>query len=402
MQQNHTSQQNQVSQQIHVPQQNPVSQQNSVAQQNPVSQQNPVAQPNHSSLIFPKNHPLPQILGSPRLKSDVMQQIQNDPGTHSAFQALSQQEQEAFLGFCMGERGLKVTYDPFFKYIFHPEARPGRLDRLLSCILGQKVIVKKMLSTERRPISENGSLVILDILVQLTDGRLVNVEMQRAGYDFPIERSFCYGADLLVRQYDVVKDEQGQRFSYRSINPVIIIVLMEESPALFHSIPTKYIHRSRFSFDTGLKMTSLQNFIYISLDIFRQTVHNKPVEPDVPMTELEAWMYFLSSDEPADILRIIREFPFFQRLYQDIVNFRFKPKELISMYSEALRIMDENTIKYMIDELKEQLAVKTHELSKMGSELSKKDSQLSIMGSELSKQNSEIEKLRAQLAKYEQ
>lgn len=135
-------------------------------------------------------------------------------------------------------------------------------------------------------------------------------------------------------------------------------------------------------------MTSLQNFIYISLDIFRQITHNKPIEPDVPMTELDAWMYFLSSDEPADILRIITEFPFFQHLYQDIVNFRFNPKELISMYSEALRIMDENTVKYMIDELKEALSLKDSEISKMGSEISKKDS--------------EIEILRAQLAKYEQ
>ncbi len=310
-----------------------------------------------------------------------MLQIQSDPGTYAIFRTLSQKEQEAFLGFCMGERGLKITYDPFFKHIFHPGAHPGRLDRLLSCILGQTVTVRKMLPTERRPISENGSLIILDILVELTDGRLVNVEMQRIGYDFPIERSFCYGADLLVRQYDVHREEQGKHFSYRSINPVIVIVLMEESPSLFHSFPTKYIHRSRFSFDTGLKMTSLQNFIYISLDIFRQTSHNKLVEPGVPMAELEAWMYFLSSDEPADILRIITEYPYFQHLYQDIVNFRFNPKELISMYSEALRILDENTVKYMIDELKEAL--------------SKKDS-------ELSRKDSEIEELRSRLAKYEQ
>ena len=51
------------------------------------------------------------------------------------------------------------------------------------------------------------------------------------------------------------------------------------------------------------------------------------------------------------------------------------------MYSEALRIMDQNTVKYMIDELK--------------AELSQKDS-------ELSQKDSEIERLRSQLAVYEQ
>lgn len=349
---------------------------------------------NHSSLVFPKIHPLPQALGSPRLRSDVLTQIQSDPDAHAAFRALSRQEQEAFLGFCMGERGLKVTYDPFFKHIFNPDAHPDRLNRLLSSILGQPAIVRKVLPTQRRLISEGSSLIIMDILVQLADGRLVNVEMQRIGYDFPIERGFCYGADLLVRQYDVAKQDQGKYFSYRSIKPVYVIVLMEESPGLFHQFPSEYIHRSRFLFNTGLKMESLLNFIYIPLDIFRGIYHNKSKEPDVLLTELEAWMYFLSSDEPAHILRITKAYPFFQELYQDIITFRFNPKELIAMYSEALRIMDENTVHYMIDELKAKLSRKDSELSRKDSELSQKDS-------ELSQKDSEIERLRMQLAKYE-
>lgn len=58
------------------------------------------------------------------------------------------------------------------------------------------------------------------------------------------------------------------------------------------------------------------------------------------------------------------------------------------MYSEALRIMDQNTVKYMIDELK--------------AALSQKDSELSQRNSELLLKDSEIERLRTQLAMYEQ
>lgn len=290
-------------------------------------------------------------------------------------------EQEAFLDFCVGERGLKVTYDPFFKHIFHPEARPGRLDRLLSCILDQEITVRKILPLERRLISENSSLIIMDILVQLADGCLVNVEMQRVGYEFSIERSFCYGADLLVRQYDVVREGQGKNFSYRSINPVYVIVLIETSPSIFHQYPDKYIHRSSFSFDTGLNMKSLQNFIYVSLDIFREMEHNN-------LTELEAWLYFLGSDNPTDILRVVSCYPFFQELYQEIINFRYHPKELIFMYSEALRVMDQNTVEYMIDELKAQISAQKDVLAQKDSALSQKDS--------------EIEHLRTLLAMYEQ
>ncbi|MDE7045390.1 MAG: Rpn family recombination-promoting nuclease/putative transposase [Acetatifactor sp.] len=152
----------------------------------------------NSSLIFPITQPLPRVLGDPRIKEDVLDQIRSDPGTNAAFQALPQQAQNAFLDFCMGNRGLKVTYDPFFLHIFDSVTHPGRLDRLLSCILGQDTVVKEILPRERRRISEDGSLIIMDILVQLSDGSMANVEMQRIGYDFPIQRSFCYGVFHLI------------------------------------------------------------------------------------------------------------------------------------------------------------------------------------------------------------
>ncbi|MCM1541712.1 MAG: Rpn family recombination-promoting nuclease/putative transposase [Blautia sp.] len=337
----------------------------------------------NASLIFPIVQPLPQVLGEPRLKTEILRQIQSDSGAHAAFQALSEEERDAFLGFCMGNRGLKITYDPFFLHLFDPAIHPDRLNRLLSCILNQKVTVLEVLPRERRRISEDSSLIIMDILVQLSDNRLVNVEMQRMGYDFPIERGFCYGADLLVRQYDMVRKEykdNNQNFSYSHIEPVYIIVFMEQSPPIFHKYPDKYMHRSQFGFDSGLKTRQLENFIYIPLDIFRQMVHNE-------LTELDAWMYFLGSDHPEDILRIMKRYPFFQELYYDIVKFRYQPKELITMFSEALYIMDRNTVRYMVDELKAELSKKNLELSQKDSELSQKDS--------------EIKRLRARLAQYE-
>lgn len=342
---------------------------------------------NNASLIFPPVQPLPQVFGEPRLRADVLAQIKGDRSVYTVFRTLSMEAQEAFLEFCMGNRGLKITYDPFFLHLFNPELYPGRLERLISCILGQEVKVVKILLREGRRLSEGSSLVVMDILVQLSDGRLVDVEMQRIGYDFPVERGFCYGADLMIRQYDTAREEQGSGFSYRSIKPVYVIVLMERSPSVFQAYPGRYIHRSRFSFDTGLKLEPLQNFVYIPLDIFRRMPHNE-------LTELEAWLYFLGSDDPSDILRIIEKYPFFSGLYQDIVDFRFRPKELIGMYSDALRKMDENTIRYMVDEMKD-------EMEKMSERISAQDREISRKDAELSRQLAEIEELRKRLAGYE-
>lgn len=327
----------------------------------------------NSSFIFPSIQPLPEVLGEPRLREDVINQLCQDIMAYADFLKLSPQSQEDFLEFCMGNRGLKITFDPFFKHIFNPELHSERLNRLLSAILKQKVRVIKALPRESDRTSEKGSFVIMDILVELSNKSLVNVEMQRIGYDFPSERSFCYGADLLVRQYDILRTEQGNKFSYRNIRPVYVIVLMESSPQTFQKVPEQYIHRSRMIYDTKLKMNNLLNFIYISLDIFREMPHNK-------LTELEAWLYFLGSDSPQDIIRIIQKYPLFRQLYQEIVNFRYQPKELITMYSEALRIMDENTVFYMVDELKAQLAKQKAEKDAM---ISQKDAEIQHLREEL-------------------
>lgn len=345
----------------------------------------------NASLIFPIIHPLPEVLNNVRLREDVLSGINSDAYTKMLFQSMSPQEQEALLGFCMGNRGLKITYDPFFKHIFGPETHPGRLDMFLSSILGQKVSVKTVLPRESRRRSEEGSLVILDILVELSDKNLVNVEMQRIGYDFPSERSFCYGADLLVRQYDLVREEMGEKFSYKNIRPVCIIVLMEKSPGLFHQKADNYIHRSEMIFDTGINMKNLLNFIYISLDIFRENIHNKGHKE---LTEQDAWLYFLSSDNPQDILHLTKQYPMFRELYQDIINFRYHPRELMNMFSEALAIMDKNTELYMIDQMKK-------EIKKKDADIAKKDAAIYEKDTALAESKSENERLRKLLAQYE-
>ena len=196
-------------------------------------------------------------------------------------------------------------------------------------------------------LTAEASLMILDILVELADGSLINVEMQKIGYHFPIERSFCYGADLLVRQYDRTKAALGKKFTYKDMRPVYIIVLMENSSAPFKNCTDSYIHTSTFQLDSGLSIVNLLNFIYVPLDIFLTIPHNE-------LTELEAWLYFLASDNPAHIMMITEKYPFFKELYRDIINLRYNPRELITMYSESLLIADRNTVNLMIDEMRQE------------------------------------------------
>ena len=349
-------------------------------------------QSNASSMIFPHSKPLPEVLGQPRLRQEVLQQIYSDSAALFQFKQLAPSEQEALLEFCMGNRNLKVTYDPFFNNLFHPVNHPERLSRFLSTVLKQSVTVKGILSREGTRLSAEASLMVMDILVELADGSLINVEMQKVGYNFPIERVFCYGADLLVRQYDRIRDLRKKEFTYRDMRHVYTIVLMERSPAIFSKYPDHYIHRSSFQMDSGLAIDNLLNFIFVPLDIFTKMPHNE-------LTELEAWLYFLGSDNPLHIQRIIEKYPFFMELYKDIIDLRYHPKELITMFSESLLIADRNTVKLMIDEMKQEIEEQKSELAELGSKIEENNSILAEKNSEIAEKDAEIAEKDAEIAR---
>ena len=65
----------------------------------------------------------------------------------------------------------------------------------------QQVKILTVLPNEGVKIADEGSLLVMDIVVRLADGSIANVECQKNGYAFPGQRAACYSADLLMRQY---------------------------------------------------------------------------------------------------------------------------------------------------------------------------------------------------------
>lgn len=297
--------------------------------------------------------------GEPIPREQILNTFRQSSNLYGEFCLLSTKLQEEFLNFCSGASGLPMCYDPFFKFIFDADAHPERLSGLLSAILKREVKVKKVLPLENRRIQAESSLLIMDIVVELEDGSLANVEIQKNGYKFPGSRGACYSADLILRQYSRVHKKKRKKFSYKDLKNVYTIVILEKSTSEFHAIPDQYLHHAHQTFDTGLSLNMLQEYIYIPLDVFRDIVHNKGIR-----NELEAWLAFLAFDDPETIWKIQTMYPKFIPLYQDMVDFRKNIKEVLHMFSRELEIMDANTVRYMIDELnaeKEQLEAEVKE-----------------------------------------
>ena len=117
--------------------------------------------------------------------------------------------------------------------------------------------------------------------------------------------------------------------------------------------------------DTGLKLNLLQNYIFVPLDIFRKHLDSVLHRTDdCFITEREAWLAFLSSDDPQIILRILDQFPgIFRPLYDRICAMCRNTKEMIYMFSEELSILDKNTVMMMIEEQQETIEQQKKKLS---------------------------------------
>ena len=281
-------------------------------------------------------------------KTELLSEIRTHDDLSATFDKWSIEQQEQFLNFCTGVSGLKFLYDGFFKELMNPEYTPERLNDFLSLLLKTKVQVREVLPNDSTRITDESSLLITDIVVELEDRSLANVEVQKIGYSFPGQRSACYSADLLLRQYKRVRGEKGKHFSYKDIKNVYTIILFEESTRDFHDFPNTYLHYFEQKSDTGLELKLLQKFLLIPLDIFRKNQQNKTIT-----NKLDAWLLFFSSDDPNDIIRLISEYPEFQAMYEQAYQICRNVGKIMGIFSEELRILDRNTVQLMIDEMQD-------------------------------------------------
>ena len=118
----------------------------------------------------------------------------------------------------------------------------------------------------------------------------------------------------------------------------------------------------------------------IPLDIFRNHLSQSGIR-----TEQDAWLAFLSSDEPAVINEIITKYPdIFFGLYEKICDLCRNTEEVMKMFSKDLEILDKYAVISMIEEQRELIE----------SQQEKIDSQQEKIAS----QQRELEELRRKLA----
>lgn len=76
-----------------------------------------------------------------RERDEILKIIADNPRLQERFNDWSSEQQEEFLDFNSGVKGVKMLYDSFFKEIMNPEYTPERLNSLLSLLIGEEVTI---------------------------------------------------------------------------------------------------------------------------------------------------------------------------------------------------------------------------------------------------------------------
>lgn len=80
---------------------------------------------------------LSDVLGKCCSPEDALKLVMRSEDAYQRFLLFPPREQQRILSFMEGQRGLKITYDSFFRTIMSPLLHPHRLESFLSELLGE-------------------------------------------------------------------------------------------------------------------------------------------------------------------------------------------------------------------------------------------------------------------------
>ena len=134
----------------------------------------------------------------------------------------------------------------------------------------------------------------------------------------------------------------------------------------------------------------------VALDVFRESKYAKDIN------ELNAWLSLLTAQSVDNLAALVSDYPWMEAICKDMSEYMYDPEEVITMFSEALRMLDENTVHYMIDELQKErddaITALNEKENEMTLVISEKDAEIATVLSEKNAMISEIAALKAQLA----
>ena len=186
---------------------------------------------------------------------------------------------------------LKLKSDIVFKAFFSRKENEGFLKNFLEAVLGEKLEIKRVLHDVRlEQLAKEQKYGVLDLGVELANGKFINVEIQLRNFNNIEERTTFYASKKITEQL-------GSGTNYENLKPVIIIAILDYT---FINLPDYFTETVRVS--TTNKDYEINNnvkYYYIELNKFRKQ------NPDMSKP-LNQWLAFLDM-ERGDLLDMAKK-----------------------------------------------------------------------------------------------
>ena len=88
-------------------------------------------------------------------------------------------------------------------------------------------------------------------------------------------------------------------------------------------------------------------------------------------------------DDPDMIIQLITEYPEFKVMYQQAYEICRNVEALMGIFSEELRIMDRNTVKYMVDQMQEEIDSQKQKINNQKQEIDSQKLKIEFLKKEL-------------------
>ncbi|MGI5947399.1 MAG: hypothetical protein ACOX8K_08350 [Lachnospiraceae bacterium] len=145
-------------------------------------------------------------------------------------------------------------------------------------------------------------------------------------------------------------------------------------------------------------MEMLQEYCLVALDVFRKIMYPKGKlelvtdHMDAISRECVGWLLLLTTESVKEAEELMKEYPWLEDIYEEASDQRQTPEETVWSFSEALRILDKNEAKYMIEELTAELEQERAKAEKTKIEAAKEQNRLQEQIANLQKQLEELQK----------
>ena len=136
--------------------------------------------------------------------------------------------------------------------------------------------------------------------------------------------------------------------------------------------------------------------MFIPLDIIKKIYENNGIR-----NKLEAWLIFLSDDNPETIIRLIEEYPEFREMYEEICDLCLNTEKVMGMFSKELLELDRNTVQLMIDEMQDEIDSQKVQLQEKDAKLQEQGEKLQEQGTILDEQKMQLQEKDAYIAELE-